>query len=232
LLVPRRRHGKELLDAPSADHRLVLRTIRDIRRSNAVFRGASAAVAEFATHLSALAATATLLDVGTGFGDVPRAAARAALNRGIELRTIGLDADQHIASSAAPCVSHAVCGDALSLPFATSSVDVVMCSQTLHHFNGSEATRLLCEMDRVARVAVVVSDLRRNWIAGGGFWLASFPLGFHPVTRHDGFLSVMRGYTATELSDLIETAIGRAPTVRQRLGFRLTASWRPSGGRS
>lgn len=207
----------------------MLRTIRDLRRSNIVFRGTSAAVAELALHFSDISRNATLLDVGTGFGDVPMAAARAARNHGIDLRTIGLDTNPVIASSAAPCVSHAICGSALSLPFATSSVDVAMCSQTLHHFRGDEAVTLVRELNRVARIAVVVSDLRRSWIAGGGFWLASFPLGFHKVTRHDGFLSVMRGYTPAELSDLIQTAIGVTPVINQRLGFRITTSWTPTG---
>lgn len=229
LLVPRRRYDEELLDAPSDDHGLVLRTMRDIRRSNVVFRGTSAAVAELALHFDDMPGEATLLDVGTGFGDVPKAAALAARNHGIALRTIGLDTSHIIARSAATCVSHAVCGSALSLPFATSSVDVAMCSQTLHHFRDAEAAALLRELNRVARIAVVVSDLRRSWIAGGGFWLASFPLGFHKVTRHDGFLSVMRGYTSRELSDLIEMAIGVTPAIQERLGFRITTSWIPTG---
>ncbi|MEO7218500.1 MAG: methyltransferase domain-containing protein [Gemmatimonadaceae bacterium] len=209
----------------------MLRTIRDLRRSNIVFRGASAAVAELATHFREMPRDATLLDVGTGFGDVPKAAARAARDHNIILRTIGLDTNDVIARSAATCVSHSVCGNALSLPFATSSVDVAMCSQTLHHFHDAEAAALLRELNRVARIAVVVSDLRRSWIAGGGFWLASFPLGFHSVTRHDGFVSVMRGYTRTELSDLIAAAIGVKPAIKQRLGFRITASWTPTGKR-
>jgi hypothetical protein len=229
LLIPRRRYDAELLDSPSDDHELVLRTIRDIRRSNVVFRGASAAVAELALHFGNLPRDATLLDVGTGLGDVPSAAVRSARKNGIALRTVGLDTNSVIARSAATRVSHAICGNALSLPFATASVDIAMCSQTLHHFRDAEEIGLLRELNRVARIAVVVSDLRRSWIAGSGFWLASFPLGFHRVTRHDGFLSVMRGYTQTEMSDIIAAAVGIRPVVHKRIGFRLTASWTPTG---
>jgi hypothetical protein len=85
-------------------------------------------------------------------------------------------------------------------------------------------------MDRVARVAVVVSDLRRSWLAAAGFWLASFPLRFHRVTRHDGVLSVMRGYTRTELEDTVSKAVGVRPRVRERIGFRMTTSWTPASG--
>jgi hypothetical protein len=102
---------------------------------------------------------------------------------------------------------------------------VALCSQLLHHFEGGAAARLLTELDRVARRAVVVSDLRRSWLAAAGFWLASFPLRFHPVTRHDGVVSVLRGFTAAELRHLITSATGTTPVVRRSPGFRLTATW-------
>ncbi|MFI5240054.1 MAG: methyltransferase domain-containing protein [Gemmatimonadales bacterium] len=228
-LTPRRRYDSELLDSPNDDEELVLRTVRDIRRSNAVFRGAHAAIAEMGLHFARLPREATLLDVGTGFGDVPRAAVRAARERHISLSTIGLDMESAIARLAASSVAYAVCGSGLSLPFRSASIDVVMCSQTLHHFRGHEETTLLREMDRVARVAVVVSDLRRSWVAASGFWLASFPLRFHRVTRHDGVLSVLRGYTREELSNAVFNAVRLRPKVHQRPGFRITTSWTPGG---
>ncbi|MGH7670841.1 MAG: methyltransferase domain-containing protein, partial [Gemmatimonadaceae bacterium] len=75
----------------------------------------------------------------------------------------------------------------------------------------------------VARRAVIVSDLRRSWTAMAGFWLLSFPLRFHAITRHDGALSVLRGFTVRELTTIVGEASGRAPRVERHLGFRLTA---------
>jgi hypothetical protein len=40
-------------------------------------------------------------------------------------------------------------------------------------------------------------------------------------------VSVMRGFTPGELSELVTAAIGRPPVVRRRIGFRVTASWAP-----
>ena len=72
-----------------------------------------------------------------------------------------------------------------------------------------------------------MSDLRRSWVAAAGFWIATWPLGFHPISRHDGVVSVLRGFTADELRAAVRTATGRSAAVRHRLGFRLTASWTP-----
>lgn len=51
---------------------------------------------------------------------------------------------------------HLVCCDARSLPFRDGSFDVVLSSQTIEHVTGEDGTRLLNEMERVARLAVVV----------------------------------------------------------------------------
>ena len=98
----------------------------------------------------------------------------------------------------------------------------------LHHFADDDAICLLRAMHRVARRVVVVADLRRSWIAAVGIWAASFALGFHPVSRHDGVLSVLRGYRAPELARLVQRTVGATPVARDQRGFRVTATWEPS----
>ncbi len=187
----------------------------------------SAVLAEIQATTVDLAADATLLDVATGVGDIPHAAASALSAHGIKLTTIGLDSSEALAREAGKCVTASLCADALSLPFRTNSVDVVLCSQFLHHLLPAESEALIHEMNRVARVRVVISDLRRSWLAAGGLWVASFPLRFHPISRHDGVVSVMRGFTPTELSEIVRRALGIEVKSSRRKGFRVTTSWAP-----
>ncbi|KAB2862802.1 MAG: methyltransferase domain-containing protein [Anaerolineae bacterium] len=121
-----------------------------------------------------------------------------------------------------------VCGDALALPFPTGSIDLVACSLLAHHFPADPLRTLLRELDRVARHRVVVVDLRRSWVAAAGIWLASFPLGFHPISRHDGRVSVLRAFTPAELRRHITDATGAHATVTKRAGYRLLATWCPA----
>jgi ubiquinone/menaquinone biosynthesis C-methylase UbiE len=227
MLVPRRKRGFEILDSPDVDPRIVTRSLADVARANALFGGISAAMGEVREALKEVPREATLLDVGTGLGDIPCRAREEARRNGIELTTIGLDAALELASASQCSIDFAVCADALHLPFADNSVDIVMCSQVLHHFAGGQASELLREMDRVARVRVIVSDIRRSWIAAAGLWLVSFPLRFHAVSRHDGVVSVLRGFTPTELADTVYEAIARRPVARRRRVFRVTTSWAP-----
>ena len=88
---------------------------------------------------------------------------------------------------------------------------------------------LLRNVDRLARVGVIVSDLRRSPLAVAGFRMASRLLDFDASTRTDGVLSIRRGYTEGELDALMHQAGVEGRSVR-RPGFRLVAAWRPGSG--
>ena len=226
-LTPRRRRGFEILDAPDVDPGLVTRSLADVAKVNSLFGGVSSALTEFKECLTGLPRAATLLDVGTGLGDIPAHARSAAARERIILTTIGLDSACELVTANRKSLEWSVCGDALHLPFADNSIDVVMCSQVLHHFADDKALTLLREMNRVARCRVIVSDLRRSWISAAGLWLVSFPLRFHAVSRHDGVVSVMRGFTTRELADTVQAAVLWRPIAHRRRGFRVTTSWPP-----
>jgi SAM-dependent methyltransferase len=231
-LVTRRRHrGNEYLDDPSVDDALRVRSLRDVARANRWFGGTRAAVSELADALRRRRGDGrtSVLDVGTGLGDIPQRIRDVAARTGVALTTIGLDTAPSLAAASRSRLDHVVCGDALALPVGDRSVDVVLCSQLIHHFERADALRLVRELDRVARAHVIISDLRRSAVAAAGLWLASFPMRFHRVSRHDGVVSVLRAFTPEELSSLVYEAVGVRPAVRRRLGWRLTASWSPVG---
>jgi SAM-dependent methyltransferase len=228
LTPPVRQHGVEILDSPDVDPRVRRRSHRDIALANTLFGGLHAMRAEFASLLAGDTGTElSLLDIGTGTGDIPASLARLAARRHVRVRVLGLDNRTELIAATRDWPVAAVCGDARSLPFPDHSIDVVCCSQTLHHFEDREAAALLAEMHRVARRRVIVADLRRSRLAAILLWSASFPLGFHAVSRHDGVVSIRRGFTTDELAGLVRRVTGNTPRVSRRLFFRLTASWTP-----
>ena len=227
-LIPARRRGVELLDAPNVSAELLTRSLADVARANTLFGGTRAVMRELVPVLRARRGdTLSLLDVGTGAADIPTAVRGRAKRFGVELTTFGVDTAHPLARSALLHLDGSMCADARALPLPSRSVDVVVCSQLLHHFTELEALIVLRELHRVARERVIVSDLRRSWVAAVGIWLASFPLRFHPVSRHDGVVSVMRGFTAEELRDHVKMSTGMTPIVRHHIGWRVTASWSP-----
>lgn len=228
MLTPRRHRGFEHLDDPATDPVLRERSLRDVRVANTLFGGRRAVLSELNRLLVALGPEVTLVDVGTGLADIPVSARALAAKYGVRLSAYGVDAAESLARATASLLDASVCADARHLPFADASIDVVTCSQVLHHFEDSDIDAVLRELHRVARRAVIVSDLRRSWIAAGSFWSVTWLLGFHPVSRHDGAVSVLRGFTRRELSAHVLGATGALPDIRGHLGYRLTATWTPS----
>jgi len=226
--------GVELLDDPRAAPEAVRAELRDIAVLNSLFGGVRAVVGAlqpfFATGASAGAREWTLVDVGTGLGDIPRAAARAARRHGITLRLVGIERNRAAARAARDLNGglglKSVLADGGRLPLASGSVDVAIASQVLHHLAPEVAVRFIQELSAVARRAVVIADLRRSRVAMAGVWLASFPLGFGAVTRRDAVLSLRRGYTRGELNTLLDAA-GVKAVARYRPGFRVVAAWAP-----
>jgi ubiquinone/menaquinone biosynthesis C-methylase UbiE len=227
--------GTELLDDPRSDPVLVGRELRDIARLNALFGGTRAVVRELEPFFergkrdrgNGKRETWTLLDVGTGLGDIPRAAAAAAWRHGITLRLVGIELSRTAARLARAGGLATVVADGSALPLAPRAVDVVVASQVLHHLPRPVAVRWIATLDRIARRAVVLADLRRSRVAMAGVWAASVGLAMSGVTRHDAVVSLKRGYTKTEFDEMLRQA-GVRTVARYRRGARIVAAWSPS----
>lgn len=222
-LTPARRRGMEVLDDPATPADVRDAAMRDVARSNRLF-GGTRAVAKVVESLGPTRRSMVLLDVGTGTGDIAARQRR-------DVMTIGLDVSESLLRVARPHLDAVVAGSALALPLRDACADLVICSQLLHHFEDSDAVSVVRELDRVSRRWVVVSDLRRSWIAAAGFWLASTALRFHRVTRHDGVVSVLRGFTARDLGRIVRDATGVDARVRHRALWRITAMWEKRAAR-
>jgi ubiquinone/menaquinone biosynthesis C-methylase UbiE len=163
----------------------------------------------------------TLLDVGSGSGDLPWELRELLKGRAIPGLAFALDRDPTAVQLSASRALIAVQGDALRLPFPDRSLDLVTAVKFAHHFRGDGLPRLVSEMARVARCRVVILDIRRHWLAYWGFRAWSLLFTRNRLVRHDGPLSVLRAFTKEELADLAAPVPGFSWTVRSYAGFQL-----------
>jgi predicted nicotinamide N-methyase len=219
--------GHELLDDPHADPRTVATSLGNIARANFWFGGRAAVRFGLARLLADVppGRTLTLLDIGTGSGDLPRDAMRWAAGRGIGLAPVGLERSRTAARLAGAAAVPTVVGCAGALPFADRAFDLVLMSQVAHHLAADATVDLFRSAARVARIGVVVADLRRARLAQLLFEVGARLLRFDRVTRVDGVTSIARGYRPAELAALAARAGARAQ-VRPRPGYRVVAWWR------
>lgn len=221
----RRLEGCEATDDVNANRGEVVATLRDIRRANFVLGGTRIVVNEALRLTNGRSGPLTLLDVGSGTGDISHAVANALAGRGVRTHTIAVEQSFILGAIARPETDDVLAGDALCLPIRDRSVDVVICSQVLHHFDDRRARILIAELDRVSRVGVVIGELQRDALAAVLFRAVAPALRFHPVTVRDGLMSIGRGFLGPELRALVRSAVPRDVVVRRRFPFRLTASW-------
>jgi hypothetical protein len=222
--------GAELLDDPAADPATVAESLRNIARANRWFGGASALRFGLDRGLAGLprGSTISLMDLGTGLGDLPRAAVRWGAARGIRVVPLGLELNRSAARLARATGLVTTVGCAGAPPIRDKSVDVVLVSQVAHHLTHASVVHLVRTCDRLARRAVILADLRRHPLAPPSYWFGARLLRFDPVTVADGMTSLRRGFTRAELEDLLAQA-GVAGRVDRRPGFRLVATWVPQG---
>lgn len=205
-MVPPRSTHRELLDAPTVDPAELRANLADIRVINHWFGGNGAVLHALASLCQRWEGEQTLLDVATGSADVPLAVRGWARHQGLSLRVFASDVRQAVVHEARRFTNGAVpliCHDALCLPFADRSFDLITCAQTLHHLDPPDALRMLAELARVARRAVIISDLRRSWLAYVGAHLVGL-LQQSAMSRHDGPLSILRAYTPVEMRQLAQ----------------------------
>lgn len=217
----------EVLDAPGVSDELVARSHADITRANALFGGTRAVIARVRTVLHRLPQSPLVVDVGAGSGDILEAVCDTLRDSGRSPRGVAVDTAVSLAPQVRRRGGAFICGSIFALPLPTAGADLVIAAQVVHHFPTDALAAVFVELNRIARHAVIVSDLRRSWLAAAGLWVSSFPLGFHPVSRHDGVVSVLRGFVPNELRDAILEATGTPPAVTAHAGWRVTADWTP-----
>jgi len=225
--------GAERMDEPGQDPAELGRSLADLRGVNRWLGGYRVVL----HHLGRLAArhprpAYRVLDVATGSADIPLRVAAWARSRGTRMEIVATDlhpttldwARRHAAGDADVRVEPA---DALHLPYDDGAFDFVLCSTAFHHFDAREQLlRVLGEMDRVARIGGIVNDLRRSRPALlGARLLAATVWRAHPVTRHDGPLSVRRAFTPGELGELARAATLPAARVHAHVPFRVALTW-------
>jgi SAM-dependent methyltransferase len=223
--------GTELLDDPGANPAAVAESLHNIARANRWFGGAAAVRSGLRRTLGDVppGSTLSLLDLGTGLGDLPGAAVRWAAGRGIRIIPVGIELNRIAAGLASGAGVPTVLACAGAPPIRDKSVDVVLVSQVAHHLAAASVVQLLRTCDRLARRAVILADLRRDRLAAVAFWCGGRLLGFDRVTIADGMTSIRRGFSRSELRGLLRQA-GIQGRVDRRPGYRLVATWVPQAG--
>lgn len=149
-----------------------------------------------------------LIDVGCGGGDCLRMLAKWARKKKLSLHLTGLDANPHIVKWAVDKSQHIpnidyTCADVFGPDVSWESYHIVHCGLFLHHFSEVEQLNLLNRWREAGVKMIVVNDLQRHWLPYILFKIFSTALGFTSMAKTDGALSIQKGFTHKELTQLM-----------------------------
>jgi 2-polyprenyl-3-methyl-5-hydroxy-6-metoxy-1,4-benzoquinol methylase len=208
----KRSYNQEMMDLTGNSPELLAGDLRNLRLLNRYLSGSRSVMLalwralghEPQKHIS-------VLDMGTGSADIPAAILAKAKRCNLTAKIVGIEADP-ITARIAVTRSHGygeiniLQGDAGAPPFLPGSFDFVVASQFLHHFSETKILDLLKQWAKLARRAIVVSDLVRHPFAYHGARLLTRLTTRNIMTLTDAPLSVRRAFTLEEWRDLLRQA--------------------------
>jgi ubiquinone/menaquinone biosynthesis C-methylase UbiE len=221
----------ELMDDPALDEDLHRRALRALWQVNRVL-GVDQSLHDAARQVAG-ENIESLLDLGTGVGGfLAHMAGREGDGDGLLL--VGLDISTFALALARRWThedARGVAADARTIPLADDSIDVVVCSLLLHHFDEDDVIAILREAARVARRGVVFGDLTRSRTAYALTWLVTHVTSRSPIYRTDGPRSVRAAYRNSELAQLADRAGLAGHRIRRHFPFRMILTWSKNGAR-
>lgn len=230
----------ELLDDATLPEDAALASLADLRRLNRFLFGISVTLGALEGWLAAGPKPATVLDLGTGSGQMAQALARWAARSHQAVRVLALDRVPRQLHHARAWNAHLgtphvllLAGDALRLPLTDQSVDYVTSSLFLHHFDEAALRHLFAECRRVARRGVAMSDLWRHPLPFALYQTLAEPLLVRsPITHFDSRASFRRAYRPAEIAALAGECLPGVRVSVQLPSFRwvLTSRWGTAEG--
>jgi ubiquinone/menaquinone biosynthesis C-methylase UbiE len=213
----------ELLDADSGAPAEIASALTDLRHINQWF-GGIAATQSMVTQVSQKlgVSSLSLLEVAAGAGYVPQVASARMGKLGVHLQVTLLDRAPSHLKSGSQNGSSAVAGDAMALPFADESFDLVSCCLFAHHLEPEEMVQFVNDGLRVCRAAVIINDLVRDPIHLALVYL-SLPLYRSHLTHHDAPASVRRAYSIGEMNEMLRQTKAAKVEIERHPLFRMGA---------
>ncbi|MDR3407389.1 MAG: methyltransferase domain-containing protein [Methylovirgula sp.] len=222
----------ELMDAEDTDFATFRECLVDLTKVNRLTL-AYRPTLSFLKRLAASGAlprhrTVSVIDVGSGSGDMLRRIDRWATAHGYKFDLVGIDLNPWSAKTATQLTQ-----EHPRLRFVTANIfdyqptapiDIVISSLFTHHLDNEAIVKFLRWMEANARIGWFINDLQRHPIAYHAFKHASHALGFHHFVQHDGPVSIARAFSVADWQTLLRTAEIPGARVKAYMPFRLCVS--------
>jgi hypothetical protein len=188
-------------------------TLRDFRIVNLLFSRTGALVKRYLIpHMLRQGGRELIVaDLGAGGCDFALWFTGLCRRKGLAVRMVCIDNDPRaVAYSRTACNGRSeisICeASAFSIGEIPGPIDYVFSNHFLHHIGSPDIPRLLKIIHDTARCGFLINDLARSVPAYVGFSLFAMIFLHAGLSRHDGRLSIRKGFLKQELADLVARA--------------------------
>ncbi len=224
-MLDHRRETSELMDDPALPPAIYQAVLGDLASVNSITL-AHRPTLNFLYQALGKRKEFTLLDVGFGQGDMLRAIAQWAENRGITAHLTGIDINPGSAPTARAATDAAADIEYRTGDYRDTALgfDFIVSSLVAHHMERGELVGFLRFMDSQAGAGWFVNDLHRHALSYYGYPLLAQLMGWHPIVRMDGQTSIARSFRPHEWEELLAEAGICGAKIRRFFPFRLCVS--------
>lgn len=167
----------------------------------------------------------TILDIGCGDGELLRQCADFGKQNNLDFELIGIDFNENILQYA-EIQSEKYYNlkfkkvDVFSEEILIPNCDIALCTLFLHHFNEDKIEVLLKGLLNKTSIGIIVNDLERSKQAFNLFKIVSHLFLKTKTARHDGLVSVARGFKKEELESISKNTPNQESEIQWRWAYR------------
>lgn len=207
-----RSYKKELLDRDDIPFPEIEKNIRELEFINKHLGGHSVTLKGFRKVISFLPWSRneiTVCEIGCGGGDNLRVIYDWCMENNLECRLIGIDINPDCIEFAKRNSNNLraqwITADYRKVMF-DEEPDIVFNSLFCHHFNDTELKDVLSWMKENSAIGFFINDLHRNPLAYYSIKLLTKIFSRSDLVRNDAPLSVLRGFTRSELEERLSAS--------------------------
>ncbi|MNI31409.1 hypothetical protein D3C73_852930 [compost metagenome] len=193
----------ELMDDFNEGGLDLIEALRHLRWLNRIF-GAAGPTLYGVKHVWASAGRPehiTIMDIGSGSGDVNRKLLRWASKNQIQMNIILVDITEEACEQARLMYQDDERVQVIKrnlFDLQENQADIVTATQFVHHFPSEELPQVVKKLLAVSRFGVVINDIHRHWIPWLAVWIMTHIISRNRYIRHDGPLSVAKGFRRSD----------------------------------
>ncbi len=166
-----------------------------------------------------------IIDLGCGNGDMLRTLADYAQKSERNFHLIGVDANAFTVNYAKECSSsypniEYLSKDIFELNFQNINFDIALCTLTLHHFKENDIVWIIKQLERNAKLGIVVNDLHRSKVAYRSFQLIAMAFNLNEMSKKDGLTSILRGFKKEELLAFSNNLKNSSSSIQWKWAYR------------